>query len=72
MSTECAKVHLSITDGTYIDLLHSSNQYTPERHDTYRRWKKLHKQYKEVEFNVLIRNQQTTGPKKKTNDVESI
>lgn len=72
MSSEQSQVHLAITDGTYIDLLRSSNQYTPERHDTYKRWKQLLKEYKEVEFKALIRNQQTSVARKTTSKKSTV
>jgi hypothetical protein len=46
-------MHLSISDGTFIEWLHATGEYTEARHELYTQWKKLYRIFKTVEFNLL-------------------
>jgi hypothetical protein len=48
-------MNLSITDGTFIDLLKSSGTYTAGRQQLYEQWQALYAEYTQLEYRVLLK-----------------
>jgi hypothetical protein len=48
-----AKVHGAITDGKFVDWMYEQDEYTIERHEAYKRWRRLYMEYKMVEYRLL-------------------
>jgi hypothetical protein len=51
--SDFAAMHLAISDGTFIDWLQANGEYTDSRRQLYKKWKKLYKEFKTIEFELL-------------------
>ena len=51
--SDFAAIHLAISDGTFIEWLRVNGEYSESRHQAYTHWKKLHTEFKTIEFDLL-------------------